>query len=85
MATSKQPDIEGTKEDGSLHVEGEGADTIHEHTMAKGEGYNRQQVNSMRNPCVKFGHRPLYTKGERGVHTEVEVSPRQCRYCQQPY
>lgn len=82
--SKRDSEIIGTADDGTLTVEGEGAEEVMERTMPKGTGYDRQQSGNTTPGalCAKYGHKPKYYKASDDQ--EYEVTPRVCRFCQVP-
>ena len=86
---SKASDIEGTRDDNTMNIEGEGADQAggarqtagDEELVKRSEGH--QPGRPRINPCQKYGHHPKFFKADDG--NEYECDPRVCRHCQQPY
>lgn len=79
-------DIEGTRDDNTMNIEGEGADEAgrmsqrgDDELVRRSQGHGGPRVD----PCAKYGHHPKYSKLADG--REVERSPRACRHCGVPF
>ena len=83
---AKTSDIEGTKEDNTMNIEGQG---IEDAGGARQTGTDAdlqaRAGKPVRNPCLKWGHHPTFRKDDNGKEILEEVVPRVCRHCQQPY